>query len=57
MTLQITDLVEIQMPDLEDGGAVDLADMYTDLPPADFKPEEDPVDPELIVDKDDDANG
>lgn len=45
------------MPDFEDGGAVDLADMYTDLPPADFKPEEDPLDPELIVDKDDDANG
>jgi hypothetical protein len=45
------------MPDLEDGGAVDLADMYTDHPPADFVPEEDIIDPSLIVDKDDDANG
>lgn len=45
------------MPDFEDAGAVDLADMYTDHPPADFIPEEDPIDPSLIVDKDDDANG
>lgn len=42
---------------LEDGGAVDLADMYTDHPPADFVPEEQPIDPSAIVDKDDDANG
>lgn len=57
MILQIIDLEEVQMPDFEDGGAVDLADMYTDHPPADFKPEEEPIDPSLIVDKDDDANG
>ena len=45
------------MSNYDDGGAVDLADMYTDHPPAYFVPEEDPIDPSLIVDKDDDANG
>lgn len=45
------------MPDYEDGGAVDLADMYTDHPPSDFVPEEQPIDPAAIADKDDDANG
>lgn len=42
---------------LEDGGAIDLADMYTDYPPLGFIPEEQPIDPSAIVDKDDDANG
>lgn len=42
---------------LEDGGAVDLADMFTDHPPSDFIPEEQPIDPALIVDRNDDANG
>jgi hypothetical protein len=45
------------MNNYEDGGAVDLADMYTDNPPKEFVPEEEPIDPSLIVDKDDDANG
>ena len=45
------------MSEYEDGGAVDLADMYTDHPPADFVPEEQPIDPASIADKDEDANG
>jgi hypothetical protein len=45
------------MPDYEDGGAIDLADMYTDIPPPNFVPEEQPVDPSAILDKDEDANG
>lgn len=44
-------------PEQNDGGAVDLADMYTDHPPADFIPEEDPIDPSSIVDRDDDSDG
>jgi len=45
------------MPDFEDNGAVDLADMYTDNPPEDFVPEEETIDPSIIIDKDDDSNG
>jgi hypothetical protein len=45
------------MPDFEDNGAIDLADMYTDHPPIDFIPEEAPIDPSLITDKEEDPNG